>query len=177
MPASSITRAVASISSSGSIVSCITPTRSGSVTSYLPARSPVTCHRNLSPISRLVAARISPYTARVPSCAECGFVSEGPFRFCPECGFESAAETSREQRRTVTVVFCDLAGSTALGESVDPERLRALLAAYFERMQGIVEQHGGTVEKFIGDAVMAVFGVPVVHEDDAMRAVRAAAEM
>ncbi len=77
----------------------------------------------------------------------------------------------------MTVVFCDLAGSTALGESVDPERLRALLAAYFERMKGVVEHHGGTVEKFIGDAVMSIFGVPVVHEDDALRAVRAAVEM
>ena len=75
------------------------------------------------------------------------------------------------------MLFCDLAGSTALGESVDPERLRALLAAYFERMKSIVERHGGSVEKFIGDAVMAVFGVPAVHEDDALRAVRAAAEM
>ena len=83
----------------------------------------------------------------------------------------------REQRKVVTVLFCDLAGSTALGESVDPERLRALLAAYFERMKGIVERHGGSVEKFIGDAVMAVFGVPAVHEDDALRAVRAALEM
>jgi class 3 adenylate cyclase/tetratricopeptide (TPR) repeat protein len=84
---------------------------------------------------------------------------------------------SREQRKTVTVVFCDVTGSTALGESTDPEALRALLARYFERMQGIVESHGGTVEKFIGDAVMAVFGVPVVHEDDALRACRAALEM
>ncbi len=75
------------------------------------------------------------------------------------------------------MVFCDLAGSTALGESVDPERLRALLARYFGRMKGIVESHGGTVEKFIGDAVMAVFGVPTLHEDDALRAVRAAVEM
>ena len=82
-----------------------------------------------------------------------------------------------EQRKTVTVVFCDLAGSTALGESVDPERLRVLLAGYFEEMKTIVERHGGTVEKFIGDAVMAVFGVPTVHEDDALRAVRAAVEM
>jgi class 3 adenylate cyclase/tetratricopeptide (TPR) repeat protein len=83
----------------------------------------------------------------------------------------------REQRKTVTVLFCDVTGSTALGESMDPEALRALLARYFERMKGIVEAHGGTVEKFIGDAVMAVFGVPVVHEDDAIRALRAAAEM
>jgi class 3 adenylate cyclase len=81
------------------------------------------------------------------------------------------------QRKTVTVLFCDVTGSTTLGESVDPEALRGLLARYFERMKAIVERHGGTVEKFIGDAVMAVFGVPVAHEDDALRAVRAAAEM
>jgi class 3 adenylate cyclase/tetratricopeptide (TPR) repeat protein len=84
---------------------------------------------------------------------------------------------AREQRKTVTVLFCDLSGSTALGESIDPERLRTLLAAYFGRMKGIVEYHGGSVEKFIGDAVMAVFGVPAAHEDDALRAVRAALEM
>jgi len=84
---------------------------------------------------------------------------------------------AHEQRKTVTVLFCDVTGSTTLGEALDPERLRALLARYFERMKAIVEHHGGTVEKFIGDAVMAVFGVPVVHEDDALRAVRAAAEM
>ena len=83
----------------------------------------------------------------------------------------------REQRKTVTVLFCDVTGSTSLGESVDPEALRGLLARYFERMKAIVEGHGGTVEKFIGDAVMAVFGVPVLHEDDALRAVRAAVEM
>src|SRR6201981_892822 len=81
------------------------------------------------------------------------------------------------QRKTVTVVFCDVTGSTALGESTDPEALRALLARYFERMKAIVESHGGSVEKFIGDAVMAVFGVPVAHEDDAVRACRAAVEM
>src|ERR687892_811611 len=81
------------------------------------------------------------------------------------------------QRKTVTVLFCDVTGSTALGESIDPEALRGLLARYFERMKAIVERHGGTVEKFIGDAVMAVFGIPVLHEDDAMRAVRAASDM
>jgi class 3 adenylate cyclase/tetratricopeptide (TPR) repeat protein len=81
------------------------------------------------------------------------------------------------QRKTVTVLFCDVSGSTALGESLDPEALRGLLARYFERMKAIVERHGGTVEKFIGDAVMAVFGIPVAHEDDAMRACRAAVEM
>ena len=80
-------------------------------------------------------------------------------------------------RKVVTVVFCDVVGSTALGESIDPEALQGLLARYFERMKAIVERHGGSVEKFIGDAVMAVFGVPAVHEDDALRACRAAVEM
>ena len=84
---------------------------------------------------------------------------------------------AHEHRKTVTVLFCDVTGSTALGESRDPEAVRALLARYFERMKGIVESHGGTVEKFIGDAVMALFGVPTVHEDDALRACRAAVEM
>ncbi len=75
------------------------------------------------------------------------------------------------------MLFCDLVGSTALGESTDAEALRGLLARYFERMRVIVERHGGSVEKFIGDAVMAVFGVPALHEDDALRACRAAVEM
>jgi class 3 adenylate cyclase/tetratricopeptide (TPR) repeat protein len=87
------------------------------------------------------------------------------------------AQASHEQRKTVTVLFCDITGSTELGESTDPEALRALLARYFERMKAIIERHGGSVEKFIGDAVMAVFGVPAVHEDDALRAVRASVEM
>ena len=77
----------------------------------------------------------------------------------------------------MTVLFCDVTGSTELGERLDPEALRSVLARYFERMKAIVERHGGSVEKFIGDAVMAVFGVPVVHEDDALRALRAAVEM
>ncbi|HKD95948.1 MAG TPA: adenylate/guanylate cyclase domain-containing protein [Gaiellaceae bacterium] len=85
--------------------------------------------------------------------------------------------TTGAHRKVVTVLFCDVVGSTALGESVDPEALQRLLARYFERMSGIVEAHGGSVEKFIGDAVMAVFGVPAAHEDDALRACRAAVEM
>ena len=102
----------------------------------------------------------------------------GRAKFCLECGAPLAAPgAAGEVRKTVTVVFCDITGSTALGESTDPESLRAVLARYFERMKAIVERHGGTVEKFIGDAVMAVFGVPVLHEDDALRALRAAAEM
>jgi class 3 adenylate cyclase/tetratricopeptide (TPR) repeat protein len=114
----------------------------------------------------------------VSVCAACGHEIPEGAKFCPECGAPVApAAAPREQRKTVTVLFCDVAGSTALGESTDPEALRALLARYFERMKEIVERHGGSVEKFIGDAVMAVFGVPVVHEDDALRACRAAVEM
>jgi class 3 adenylate cyclase/tetratricopeptide (TPR) repeat protein len=113
----------------------------------------------------------------MPTCATCGFASERASPFCPQCGAGQVPAATHEQRKTVTVLFCDLTGSTALGETLDPERLRALLARYFERMQAIVERHGGSVEKFIGDAVMAVFGVPLLHEDDALRAVRAAIEM
>jgi class 3 adenylate cyclase len=110
------------------------------------------------------------------TCRACGYQGELNFRFCPACGAPAAAE-GREQRKTVTVLFCDIVGSTALGESVDPEALEGLLARYFDRMRGVLELHGGTVEKFIGDAVVAVFGVPVAHEDDALRACRAAVEM
>ena len=112
-------------------------------------------------------------------CPSCRHENREGARFCEGCGFSFAVAPvpGMEQRKTVTVLFCDLAGSTALGETLDPERLRALLARYFERMKVIVERHGGRVEKFIGDAVMAVFGVPLVHEDDALRAVRAALEM
>ncbi len=112
-------------------------------------------------------------------CPSCGHENSDGAKFCQECGFSFAALPSqaKEQRKTVTVLFCDLAGSTAFGETLDPERLRALLARYFEQMKAIVERHGGSVEKFIGDAVMAVFGVPHVHEDDALRALRAAVEM
>ena len=99
-------------------------------------------------------------------------------RFCSACGTALAAvEPAREQRKVVTVLFCDLVGSTALGESTDPEALRARMRRYFEDLRVILERHGGSVEKFVGDAVMAVFGIPVSHEDDALRAVRAAAEM
>jgi class 3 adenylate cyclase/tetratricopeptide (TPR) repeat protein len=112
----------------------------------------------------------------VSTCPSCGKELPGEFPFCPFCA-APLGEPGREQRKTVTVVFCDVTGSTAMGESADPEALRALLAGYFERMRGILEAHGGTVEKFIGDAVMAVFGVPAAHEDDALRACRAVVEM
>ncbi len=114
----------------------------------------------------------------MPICTSCGRDSTDGFAFCPHCGTPIARpEQSDEQRKVVTVLFCDVTGSTELGEQLDAEALRNLLGRYFERMKSIVERHGGTVEKFIGDAVMAVFGVPVVHEDDALRALRAAVEM
>jgi class 3 adenylate cyclase/tetratricopeptide (TPR) repeat protein len=95
------------------------------------------------------------------------------------CGAALSPETTapRELRKTVTVVFADVSGSTALGERLDPEPLRRTMTRYFDAVRTVLERHGGTVEKFIGDAVMAVFGIPVLHEDDAVRAVRAAAEI
>ena len=83
----------------------------------------------------------------------------------------------RELRKTVTVVFSDVAGSTAIGERLDPEPLRRLMLRWYEEMKAVCEVHGGKVRELIGDAVMAAFGIPTVHEDDALRAVRAAAEM
>jgi class 3 adenylate cyclase/predicted ATPase len=113
------------------------------------------------------------------ACPKCGFQNAESVKFCAECGTRLAGLSAgpHETRRTVTVLFADVSGSTALGEQLDPESLRALMGQYFAEMRTIIERHGGTVEKFIGDAVMAVFGIPAVHEDDALRAVRAAAEM
>ncbi|HKD34567.1 MAG TPA: adenylate/guanylate cyclase domain-containing protein [Gaiellaceae bacterium] len=111
-------------------------------------------------------------------CSSCGAENREGARFCDSCGAALAeAAAPREVRKVVTVLFCDVTGSTALGERIDPESLRRVMARYFETAKAIVERHGGTVEKFIGDAVMAVFGVPAVHEDDALRAVRAADEL
>ncbi|MEX2406219.1 MAG: adenylate/guanylate cyclase domain-containing protein [Actinomycetota bacterium] len=113
------------------------------------------------------------------ACPNCGHENADGAKFCSECGANLLVPTTRrrEMRKTVTVVFCDVTGSTALGERLDPESLRGVMTRYFERMQGVLQTHGGTVEKFIGDAVMAVFGIPVLHEDDALRGVRAASGM
>ena len=111
-------------------------------------------------------------------CSSCGRENNADARFCGACGAELDAELSdAETRRVVTIVFTDVAGSTALGERLDPESLRRVMWRYFDTMQATLERYGGTVEKFIGDAILAVFGVPAVHEDDALRAVRAAFEM
>src|SRR6185437_12001605 len=115
----------------------------------------------------------------VVACSRCGQENPDGSILCGMCGAPPSAlnPAAREMRKTVTVVFCDIVGSTAIADGADPEVVRALMSAYFDRVRGAIERHGGTVEKFIGDAVVAVFGVPVVHEDDALRAVRAAGEI
>jgi class 3 adenylate cyclase len=101
---------------------------------------------------------------------------EGTFKFCPECGASLGAQASGapEARKVVTVLFCDLVGFTASSERADPEDVRARIDPYFARLKQTIESYGGTVDKYIGDAVMAVFGAPLAHEDDAERAVRSA---
>jgi class 3 adenylate cyclase len=95
-------------------------------------------------------------------CPSCSHENQAGAKFCSECGIslEQVTGTATEVRKTVTVLFCDVVGSTALGQRSDPEPLRRLMSRYFDQMGMIVERHGGTVEKFVGDAVMAVFGVP-----------------
>src|ERR671919_902863 len=114
-------------------------------------------------------------TALVVTCPACGAEMGLGTQFCSSCGHRlDLAAPRQEERRFVTVLFADLTGSTALGEQLDPERLRVLLGDYFKAMADEIESWGGTVEKFIGDAVMAVFGIPTLHEDDPERALRAA---
>jgi class 3 adenylate cyclase len=112
-------------------------------------------------------------------CPACGEKNPRRARFCLACGSALGIDgaSQHETRRTVTVLFSDLTGSTALGERLDPESFRRVLVRYFAEMGPLLERHGGRVEKFIGDAVMAVFSVPRAREDDALRAVRAAAAM
>jgi class 3 adenylate cyclase/tetratricopeptide (TPR) repeat protein len=114
----------------------------------------------------------------MPICAQCGEDNPARARFCLACGSPLAASgAGREVRKTVTVVFSDLVGSTPLGERLDPESLREVITRYYDRAAEVLARHGGTVAKFIGDAVMAVYGIPRLHEDDALRAVRGAAEL
>jgi predicted ATPase/class 3 adenylate cyclase len=108
-------------------------------------------------------------------CPSCSRELPGEFPFCPFCGAAlEAGAPAREERKVVTVLFCDLVGSTARAEELDPEDVRALLSNYHARVREQLERFGGTVEKFIGDAVVALFGAPLAHEDDPERAVRAA---
>ncbi len=120
------------------------------------------------------------------ACPGCGEENPAKFRLCGYCGVPltaappaapPAALPIHEVRKTVTLVFCDLKGSTALGERLDPEAVREVMDRYFKAMAAEITRHGGKIEKYIGDAIMAVFGLPRAHEDDALRAVRAAAGM
>jgi predicted ATPase/class 3 adenylate cyclase len=114
----------------------------------------------------------------VQTCPGCGEENPDRFRLCGYCGSTLVAQPPpQEVRKTVTIVFCDLKGSTELGDRLDSETLREVLTLYFSAMKPVLERHGGTIEKYIGDAIMAIFGLPRMHEDDALRAVRAAAEM
>src|SRR3954468_17256168 len=115
-------------------------------------------------------------------CGNCGTAAPPEARFCMECGSELAgaaparpapSATPPEERRQVTVLFADLSGYTAVSEAMDPERVKALVDSALRRLAREVERFGGSVDKFIGDNVMALFGAPVAHEDDAERAVRA----
>src|ERR687887_1133069 len=111
-------------------------------------------------------------------CPSCGEENPDRFRLCGFCDTPLApAAPPQEVRKTVTIVFSDLKGSTNLGEALDSESLREVMSRYFDEMRAVLEHHGGMVEKYIGDAIMAVFGLPRLHEDDALRAVRAAASM
>jgi class 3 adenylate cyclase/tetratricopeptide (TPR) repeat protein len=115
----------------------------------------------------------------VKRCPSCGEENADRARFCQSCAtpLGDADAQIADVRKVVTIVFADVTGSTALGERLDPEALRRVMGRYFDEMAAVIERHGGTVEKFIGDAVMAVFGIPRLHEDDALRAVRAAIGM
>ena len=108
------------------------------------------------------------------ACVRCGASLADSSRFCSECGAPVGAwlRSRQELRKTVTVLFCDVVDSTVMGEQSDPETVRHAMSRYSDEMSRIVERHGGVVEHFRGDEVMAVFGVPTVHEDDALRAVR-----
>ena len=141
---------------------------------------------------------------RLVVCPHCGTVNIPVAKFCIECGTALVSKgestdplpelvppvpmpqeavnaesklTPPEERRVVTIMFADIIGSTPLADRLDPEDMRAILVGYFNLMTEQIRRHGGTVEKYIGDAVMAVFGMPVAHEDDPDRAIRAALDM
>ena len=110
-------------------------------------------------------------------CGRCGQENTEAARFCLACGASLTGGELRQERKVVTVLFADLVGFTSRAEALDPEDVGAMLDAYHSRLKHELERHGGTVEKFIGDAVMALFGAPTAHEDDPERAVRAALEI
>ena len=114
----------------------------------------------------------------MPACPSCGKDNPADFTYCGYCRAPLSDATAwSEERKLATIVFADLTGSVELGERLDPERLRSVLQRYFTAMAAAVDAWGGTIEKYIGDAALAVFGAPIAREDDAERAVRAALEM
>src|SRR5579862_1305795 len=115
-----------------------------------------------------------PTLGQMTACPVCAHENSDDARFCPACGAPLLVEPRREERKVVSVLFADLVGFTSRAEQLDPEDVRAVLAPYWARLRAELERFGGTVEKFIGDAVMALFGAPVTREDDPERAVRAA---
>ena len=127
----------------------------------------------------LADATLQSYTSPMPACAACGEANREAAHYCSRCGapLATAAGSHATARKVVTVLFSDVRGFTALGERLDPESLHELMGRWFHETHQVITRHGGTVEKYIGDEVMAVFGVPVVHEDDALRASRAALEI
>src|SRR5215831_15593875 len=114
---------------------------------------------------------------RMKICPNCGEDNPERARFCITCGSELPAEEATRFRKVITLLFCDLIDGGELAERLEPGDLSQALGTYYEAMRPIIEGHGGTVAKFIGDAIMSVFGVPVLHEDDALRASRAALDM
>src|SRR4051812_38876092 len=108
------------------------------------------------------------------ACSSCGHENPEGARFCNACAAALATPSPSEERKVVTVLFADLVGFTSRADQLDPEDVRALLSPYHARLRSELTRFGGTVEKFIGDAVMALFGAPKAHEDDPERAVRAA---
>jgi class 3 adenylate cyclase/predicted ATPase len=115
-------------------------------------------------------------TTAVGACPACGTEIGSGQRFCRQCGTALSSDAPTEFSRTATIVTSDLQGSTALGERLDPESLREVMTTYIDEMRAVFERHGGTIEKIIGDAIVAVFGLPTPSDDDAIRAVEAAAE-
>ncbi|MCU0261154.1 MAG: zinc-ribbon domain-containing protein, partial [Ilumatobacteraceae bacterium] len=110
------------------------------------------------------------------ACPSCGQPVPAGARFCPSCGL-SLLDTSHDERRVVTVMFADVVGFTTLASTADPEHVKRLVDTTFERLVAVIERYGGNVDKVLGDAIVALFGAPVAHEDDPERAVRAALEM
>jgi len=133
-----------------------------------------TCGTENSPGARFCS---SCGTALAPHCPNCGAEVAAEARFCQTCGHPLTAQAPAEERKLATALFVDLVDSTKLADSLDPEKVRSILQAYFSLVSTTVQAWGGTVEKYIGDAAVAVFGVPRVREDDAARAVSAAAEI